>query len=277
MTGTTPPPHDDQAAPLGRIEAMIKADVEEARAIEPLVADAQAVQGRVRSLFGRALPLLALVALGAALVLGGVYEQLNLGSVARYHAQLVQLVDLHPVLAALALAGSIAAIISTGLPGGVVLVFVGGLLFGTWEGALISTVGDVTGGTLLYFAARRLFLHGGSPPALVEKIRAGFQRNPVSFAFFIRIVPAFPFGVASVALAWLGCRLRLFLVSSALGVLPSSLIYSAVGAGIGGALAEHEKISLSILAEPRFAIPLFLLGLLALLPALLGFRKRKPA
>jgi uncharacterized membrane protein YdjX (TVP38/TMEM64 family) len=271
------PDQEQHAAPLERIEAVIKADVAEAHAIEPLVADAEAVQGRMRTLFRRALPLLALAALGAALVLGGVYEQLNLASVARYHAQLVALVAEHPVLVALALAGSVAAIVSTGLPGGVVLVFVAGLLFGTWQGALISTVGDVTGGTILYFAARRLFAHGARPPALVERIRTGFQRNPVSFAFFIRIVPAFPFGVASVALAWLGCRLRLFLVSSALGVLPSSLIYAAVGAGIGGALAEHEKISLSILAEPRFAIPLFLLALLALLPALLGLRRRKSA
>jgi uncharacterized membrane protein YdjX (TVP38/TMEM64 family) len=274
MNDPTPEPQP-HVAPLERIEAVIKADVAEAQAIEPLVADAQAVQGRMRSLLGRALPLLLLAALGVALVLGGVYEQLNLASVARYHAQLVALVDLHPVLVACGLAGAVAAIVSTGLPGGVVLVFVCGLLFGAWQGALISTVGDVTGGTILYVAARRLFAHGARPPALVEKIRAGFQRNPVSFAFFIRIVPAFPFGVASVALAWLGCRWRLFLASSALGVFPSSLIYAAVGAGIGDALSEPGKISLSILAEPRFSVPLFLLALLALLPALLGLRRRK--
>ena len=98
----------------------------------------------------------------------------------------------------------------------------------------------------------------------------------MSFAFFIRIVPAFPFGVASVALAWLGCRYRLFVLSSSLGVLPSSLIYSAIGAGVSGALANHEQISLSILAEPRFAIPLVALAVLALLPALLGFRRKQP-
>ena len=276
MNDPTPESHQ-QPAPRNRIEALIKADVAEARAIAPLVADASAVTGKMRSLLRRALPLLVLAGIGAALVFGGLYEKLNLASLARYHTLLSQQVDLHPVLAAIALAGAIAAIVSTGLPGGAVLVVAGGLLFGMWEGALLAAVGDVIGATVLYFAARRLFAGGGRPPALVEAIRSGFQRNPVSFAFFIRIVPLFPFGVASVALAWLGCSYRLFALASSLGVIPTSLVYAAVGAGISGALADHEKISLSILAQPRFAIPLVALAVLALLPALLGFRRKKPA
>ncbi len=276
MSDPDKPAQPGPTAPLQRIEAVIKADVAEARAIEPLVAEAQAVQGRMRSLLRRSLPLLALVVVGAALVFGGLYEKLNLATLAHYHAQLTQQVLQHPVLAALALAGAIAAIVSTGLPGGAVLVVAGGLLFGMWEGALLATVGDVVGATVLYFAARRLFEGGGRPPALVETIRSGFQRNPVSFAFFIRIVPIFPFGVASVALAWLGCSYRLFALASSLGVVPTSLVYAAIGAGVSGALADHEDISLSVLAQPRFLVPLVALAVLALLPALLGFRRKQP-
>lgn len=273
MNPDTEPTRDDGDAhgALQRIESTIRADVEEARAIEPLVEQAKAVPKR---LLVRALPLLILAAIGATLVFGGVYDKLDVASLARYQAELQALVARHPVLAALALYAGIAAIVSTGLPGGAVLVLGGGFLLGIVEATAIAVAGNVTGTTILYLAARRLFVGGGTPPAVVERIRAGFQANPVSFAFFIRLVPVFPIGVSSVALAWLGCRLPLFLVATAIGVIPSTTIIAAIGAGIGTTLAENGEVSLSILAQPRFAIPLLALAALALLPALLGLRRR---
>jgi uncharacterized membrane protein YdjX (TVP38/TMEM64 family) len=220
--------------------------------------------------------LLGLVALGAAVVGSGLYHQLNLDTLAREHQTLAAWAERHPVLACAALVLSVATIISTGLPGSIVIIVAGGVILGTLKGALLAATGDTTGALILYFAARRLFMtRSTQPPALVKRIRAGFEQNPASFAFFIRLVPIFPFGATSVALAWLGCRLRLFVTSSWLGVLPSSFIYASIGAGLGGALEAHESISLNILAEPRFLLPLAGLGALALLPALFGLR-RKP-
>src|SRR5262245_31568525 len=78
-------PEQAPEPPLKRIEAALEHDVEEARAIEPLVADADTVQQRVRSKLSRALPLLVLVGLGAALIASGVYKQLNLDNLAHQH------------------------------------------------------------------------------------------------------------------------------------------------------------------------------------------------
>ncbi len=254
----------------------LKGDVAEARAIEPLVESARDVTGQVRSWIGRALPLLVLIALGGALIASGLYEELKLDTLARHHAQLKEFVALHPVLSALALIGALATLVSTGFPGGSVIVFGAGVLFGIVEGTLLALVGNTIGATVLYFAARRLF---GGPeskaPALVERIRAGFERNPVSFAFFIRMVPVFPYGAASIALAWLGCRLPLFLVSSFLGVIPPTAILASLGAGVSHSLHEQQKLSLAILTEPRFAIPLIALAVLALVPVALGLRRPK--
>jgi uncharacterized membrane protein YdjX (TVP38/TMEM64 family) len=282
MTSNTPEhePNRTSAAPAGRIERIeraIKDDVAEAKAIAPLVDSAGTVQANVRSKLKRALPLLALAALGVTLLVSGVYEKLSLENLGRYHRELEVWVAHHPWLAALTIAGVLAVVISTGLPGGAVVVVAAGLFFGTVKGALISVVGDVAGATVLYVAARRLFDGGaGKPPALVEKIRAGFQDNPISFAFFIRLVPVFPYGACSVALAWLGCRFRLFFVASSLGVIPSTTVFAGLGAGLATTIARQEKISLSVLSEPRFAVPLIGLAVLALLPVLLGLRKRKP-
>ena len=284
MNTPEPPDHDEDAASPGRgrraldrIEDALEADVAEARAIAPLVADAASVPRMLRSRLKRWLPVLAIVALAAIVVLSGAYEQLKVEALSENYAFLRAWVDAHPWLAGATLAGSIATIVSTGLPGGVVLVVAGGLFFGTIVGALLAAVGDAVGASVLYFAARRFFAESGKPPALVEKIREGFQRNPASFAFFIRAIPVFPFGAMSVALAWLGCRYPLFLAASGLAVIPACLVVSALGAGLASTISERREIELSLLAEPRFAVPLIALGALALTPALLGFRRRKPA
>lgn len=274
-------PNDDKPTPakdaLHRVGAAIDHDVAETKAIEPLVSEAVAVQQQVRGKLKRALPLLGVAALATAFIASGLYKQLNLETLAAKHEALAAWAELHPWLASGALLVAITAVISTGLPGGVILVLTSGLILGAVRGTLISITGDTIGALVLYGAARQFFMGGGAkPPALVERIRAGYMQSPISLTFFIRLVPVFPYGAASIALAWLGCPLRLFAAASWLGVLPSSLIYASIGAGFAETLDRHEPIRLNILAEPRFAIPLVGLALLALLPAAFGFRKKKP-
>src|SRR5438045_8061704 len=133
-----PRPDPTPESPLKRVEAALEHDVEEARAIEPLVADADTVQQRVRSKLSRALPLLFLAGLAAAIVFSGVYKELNLENLAHRHQSMSAWADEHPWFAALALMLSIATIISTGLPGGIVLVVAGGIILGALKGALLA-------------------------------------------------------------------------------------------------------------------------------------------
>ena len=281
-----PPPNGDDAPhgvrerareALEKLEGVLEADVAEARAVAPLVDDAKAVQRTLRKRLKRWLPVLAIGALAALIVFSGAYERISLDNLADQHQRLLAWVEARPVLSALALVFAIATIISTGLPGGVVLTVASGLLFGTVVGALLSLAGDLIGGTVLFLVARQFFDTGAKPPALVDRIRGGFARNPVSFAFFIRLIPVFPFGAVSVALAWLGCRLPLFLTATGLGVVPGCLVYAALGAGLSTSIAERRDVELSLFAEPRFAIPLLALAVLAMIPVMLGFRKKKPA
>jgi uncharacterized membrane protein YdjX (TVP38/TMEM64 family) len=272
-----PTPDPGPAAPFERLERTLRADVEEARAIEPLIEGADGVFTRIRRVLWQVAPLLALLALGAVLVVSGLYRELTVDNLAVHHDDLRDWVDTHPVLATMGVLGTLALIVSTGLPGGAVLVVASGFLFGVLPGTVVAVVGAAVGASVLYFAARRVFELGGREPALSTRIRDGFARSPVSFAFFIRLVPVFPFGAASVALAWAGCRPLLFLAATSLGNIPSSLVYTAIGAGLDRTLAEHGTVSLSLLAQPRFLLPLAALAMLALLPVLLGLRRRRQA
>src|SRR5215831_12924524 len=78
------------------------------------------------------LPILVLIALGIALLASGVLNRFRPSNLAQEQAHLQELIALHPVLAAGAFIIAVTLAISTGVPGVVVLILAGGMLFGVW-------------------------------------------------------------------------------------------------------------------------------------------------
>ncbi len=247
--------------------------------LEKVVAAARVPEpAPVPSLWRRAWPALVIILLALMLLLGGVFDWLRIEALQREYAQLLAWATRRPWITGIALTFALTLLVSSGLPGGVILLIAGGALFGTFAGALIGLFGSIVGGTLLYATARRLFLgHSKSPPAWVERFRSGFDRAPVALALFLRLAPVFPFGAASVALAWLGCRPLLFVTTSAAGILPSVFVYAALGSGLSLLLASGAPIDADALRQPAVWLPLAALGVLALGAAVFGFlRGRGP-
>jgi len=226
----------------------------------------------------RAWPALVILVFALVLVLAGVTDLLRIEVLQREYAQLLEWAGRRPWVTGGALALALTLMVSSGLPGGVVLLIAGGALFGTFPGALIGLFGNAVGGTILYGTARRLFLGGaGRAPQWVEKSRATFDRAPVSFALFLRLVPVFPFGAASIALAWLGCRPLMFVATSVIGILPAVFVYVALGSGLSMLFASGAPIDSGALRQPQVWVPMTALGVLALIAAIFGYlRGRSP-
>ena len=216
------------------------------------------------SLLRRAWPAFAIVVLALVLLSSGVLDALNLDAMQREWVQLLSWSAEKPWLTAIAMAAVLTLLVSSGLPGGVVILVASGALFGTLAGTAIGVTGNILGGTTLYLATRRL-AHGGRgrPPGWVERARTAFERAPAAYALSLRLVPIFPYGAASVALAWLGCRPLMFVLTSAAGILPATLIYAALGAGLSGAFASGAPVDAGLLTQPRVWLPLGALGVLA--------------
>lgn len=218
------------------------------------------------------LPLLALAALGLGVLASGVLERVDPQRLMQEEALWRDGVAAHPWLAALAQVGAMTLAIATGVPGAIVIVFAGGMLFGTLAGTALSATGTLIGATILFFASRRAFERGGSgEPALAAKLRSGYLAHPTSYTLFLRLVPLFPFGATTVALAWLRCPLWLFLAASAFGGSVMIAFESALGAGLMETLAHEGKASLSLLAHPRILWPALGMAALALLPIAFGW------
>ena len=226
------------------------------------------------------LPLVVLLGLGIALLSSGILDRFRPQHLALEQASLQAQIALHPVLASLAQVGLITLVIAIGIPGlGALMIMAGGMLFGVAWGIPLNICGVTLGGVLLFLAGRHAFgdHRHASPPGLVTRLRGGYLAHPVSYTFFLRLVPFFPFGGVTVALAWLRCPLWLFVTATALGGFAMTAVETFLGAGLAKTIGEQQSINFSLLNDPAVLMPLIGLGLLALVPILVNKWRSRPA
>jgi uncharacterized membrane protein YdjX (TVP38/TMEM64 family) len=213
------------------------------------------------------IPLVILIAIGVAVGASGMLEQLSPHHIMAEQASWARQIGAHPVLTYVVYVAVLTISIATALPGPLFIIIAGGMLFGMGPAIGLSLVGEVLGSLMLFYAARHAFGAGKRPPPkFVERVRQGYQTNPVSYTLFLRLVPLFPFGGITVALAWLRCPVWLFTFATALGGVIMLVFETAVGAGLGQSIAEGQGLTPNLITEPHIWLPLVGLGLLALIP-----------
>ena len=226
---------------------------------------------------------LPLIAVAVAALLGAflLRDRLTFDALAANREALLAFRDDHYLLTAAAFMAAYVAIVALSLPGGTLATLTGGFLFATFPGALFNVLAATVGATAIFSAARlglgeRLAarMNAGSGP--VRRIKSAIDDNQWSALFLIRLVPAVPFFVANVVPALVGVPTRRFVITTFLGIIPATVVYTAVGAGLGEVFARGETPDLGIIFEPRILGPLLGLAALALLPVLLkAVRGRK--
>jgi uncharacterized membrane protein YdjX (TVP38/TMEM64 family) len=164
-------------------------------------------------------------------------------------------------------------IVAFSLPGALVATLTGGFLFGTLGGSLFSVTGATIGATIIFLAARyglgeRLKDRMEASDGKVARIKRGIDENQWSMLFFIRLVPVVPFFVANLVPAFLAVPLHRYVISTFFGIIPGSLVYSSVGAGLGEVFDRGEEPNLGLIFEPQILLPIIGLSALSLLPVL---------
>lgn len=222
-----------------------------------------------------ALPLILLLAAGAALYASGVLNHFDPRHLVANQDALHALVAAHPWASRLLYIGLLAAGAATGLPGILILTLAGGFAFGVLDGTLYGSAGLILGSLILYLASRHAFASGTrAPPPLAARLHHGYEAHPVSYTLFLRFVPVMPFGAVSIGLAWLRCPWRLFLLATWLGGTTSLLFETSVGAGLGTALREDGRLDAGLLLHAQVLWPMGAIAALTLLPLLIQRIKR---
>lgn len=113
-----------------------------------------------------------------------------------------------------------------------VLTVLGGILYGFWLGALLAWLAALIGAVVAFGLGRLL-----GRDAVDRLIRGRLDRadrlladHGLGAVIAARLVPVLPFTVVNYAGGLTGVRLRDFVIGSAIGVVPGSLAYAALGA-----------------------------------------------
>lgn len=213
----------------------------------------------------RPLPLIILLIIMGCVYASGIYKEISLSSFHAHKAQLQEFAKMAPVLAPIIYIGIYTIFVSLSLPAATILTLTGGFLFGPWLGTLYVVSGATIGATILFMIARSALgaTMRDKAGALYHRIEHNMQENAVGYLLFMRLVPFFPFVLVNIVPALFNISLRIYIITTFLGIIPGSFVYVY----LGGQLAHINSLSDLISEQTLFAFGL--LGVFSLLPTLI--------
>jgi uncharacterized membrane protein YdjX (TVP38/TMEM64 family) len=215
-----------------------------------------------------------LLAIAAAFALG-LADYVSFEQLEHNRGRLLEAVDRHPFLAPFAFTLLYALVIALSIPGGAILTMTGGFLFGVAAGTCYAVVAATLGATVVFLIAKTALgdsLRRRTGPAM-RRMEAGFRENALNYLLFLRLIPVFPFWLVNLVAAFLGVPLTTYVVATAVGIIPGTLVYASVGNGLGAVFETGGRPDLGIIFEPQIILPLVGLAVLAILPV--AYRKIK--
>lgn len=214
------------------------------------------------------LVLILMAAILGALTLG---DRLTFDTLRDNRAALLAWREAHFAGLAAAFVLTYVVIVALSLPGAAVASVTGGFLFGLLPGVGLNVLGATIGAVIIFLAARlglgrTLAARIESSDGVVKRLQQGLRENEISVLFLLRLVPAVPFFVANLLPALVGVRLRNFVLTTALGIIPGAFVFTWIGVGLGEVFDRGEDPDLSLIWSPQVLGPLLGLAALAALP-----------
>lgn len=151
------------------------------------------------------------------------------------------------------------------------LMVAGSIVFGPWLGTLYNFIGLLLGAIASYLVAQRLggelIQHYGGQK--LRRVERALHRHGFWYLVGMRFLPL-PFPVVNFAMALAGIRFLPFAVSTAVGLLPATVLWTYFYSALFNAAAgERGELVWQI------GIALLLLGFVSLLPGLVTRRLRR--
>jgi len=217
------------------------------------------------------------IAIGVGLLLliivfrvAGLDTYLNTNYILEQRTDLIEAVQNHYTLTAFIFVLVYIGAVAFSVPGAAVLSITGGLLFGLLPGMVLVNIGATLGATLNFIFARYVIgdtiqkKHGDK----LEKFNQEIEKNGKNYLLTLRLIPIFPFFLINVLAGLTAVKLKTFIWTTAVGIIPGSVFYVYAGTTL------KEVDALADFLSWRTTLPLVVLGLLAFLPVLYNkFRK----
>lgn len=205
------------------------------------------------------------------------YHYLSFHALYDYRQQLLVLTQQHYTLMVLGFISTYIIVVALSVPGAVFLTLASGFMFGIIAGTVYVVIGATLGATLLFLAVRTVLgtwlakhLSGW-----MVKFELGLYEDAFCYVLMLRLIPIFPFWLINFVPALLNVPLRAFVLATALGIIPDSLVYVMVGHGLDAMFKQGRAPDLDIMFTPAIFVPMLALAALSLLPVFYKHMKGK--
>ena len=215
-------------------------------------------------------PIAVLIAGFILFFVTGLDQYITFEALREHRTWLLEQVETNTLITSLTFMVIYILVVAFSLPGGAILTIIGGFLFGLVLGTTFVVISATIGATALFLVAKTAIgdaLKARMGPWL-QKMEQGFQENAFSYLLAMRLIPLFPFFVVNLVPAFLGVRLKTYFLATLIGIIPGSVIYIQVGAGLGSILDSGKEFSVSNILTLDVILALCGLALLSLLPIL---------
>jgi len=161
--------------------------------------------------------------------------------------------------------------VALSFPSASLFTLVGGFLFGAIPGAIYSCIGATVGATLSFLLVRNVIGERFQKKYAkqLQTFNESLQEDGISFLLFVRLVAIIPFFIINILAGFSNVSLWTFAWTTAVGIIPGSLVYSFAGEQL------HTIDSVRDIFSPKVMLAFVFLALLALLPMLIKKIKRK--
>ena len=158
----------------------------------------------------------------------------------------------------------------------------GAMLFGWIAGSILSVLAAGTGACIVFLLAKSymVVLFKSKMPnskGKYNRFKKEIKKNAFFYLLSVRLMPIFPFVFINVASAIIGVKFRIFVITTFVGIIPGSIIYSLLGHGAVEIILRGEFVDHKNLYSFEAILGLIGLSIMVLLPIIIkkfGFLKK---
>ncbi len=205
------------------------------------------------------------------------FKYLGINGFSTYNSYFLNLKFCYPIAFIVTFFGLYVILIILCIPGTIAFDLIAGFIWGALWGSVIVVISYLVGAILNFIFVKYIFRKQFENRFHKFKyFISGHDRNSLLMNLIgLRLVAVIPFWVINIAAAMVNVSIRDFIISTFLGILPTSIIYSFIGAGVRDSIANGGELSTDILLNYKIWSPLLILGLMLLIPNFIKHFKKK--
>lgn len=212
------------------------------------------------------IPFIILLVLILVVYITNLHKDLSLNFIRKEQTFLLGFVHDHPILSPLIFIGVYIVSVCLVIPDSTLLSLIGGLVFPLPLAVVYIVVAETIGAIIFFVILREMFKDVRTERPFFKKIRVKFKKHQASYLMFLRLSHVLPFWLTNVCAAYFDIRLKTFIWTCFLGVIPLSVILAYAGHSLLNLFAKNSYLSLADIFTPEIKFALIALGLLALAP-----------